>query len=64
MTELTCLATMPQPGVLGPWDSVGKPLAGNAIKIFNDMGVEVPEGEVGEIYVSGKGNEQLSTSPT
>ena len=63
MTELTCLATMPQPGVLGPWDSVGKPLAGNAIKIFNEMGVEVPQGEVGEIYVSGKG-ERLSTSPT
>lgn len=53
MTELTCVATMPIPGVLGPWDSVGTPLDGNKIKICAEDGTEVPVGHQGEIYVSG-----------
>jgi acyl-coenzyme A synthetase/AMP-(fatty) acid ligase len=53
MTELTFLATMPIPGVLGPWESVGKALEGNRIKICDEQGQEVEVGREGEIYVSG-----------
>lgn len=54
MTELTCLATMPVPGVLGPWESVGTALDGNKIKICDQDGVEVPQGRSGEIYIAGE----------
>jgi len=54
MTELTCLATMPVPGVLGPWESVGTVLDGNRIKICGEDGAEVPVGQEGEVYVSGE----------
>jgi acyl-coenzyme A synthetase/AMP-(fatty) acid ligase len=54
MTELTFLPTMPQPGICQPWESVGKVLAGNRIKICDEEGAEVPPNSVGEIYVSGK----------
>ncbi|ETI27746.1 hypothetical protein G647_00195 [Cladophialophora carrionii CBS 160.54] len=52
MMELTFLATMHVPGVLGPWNSVGKPLCGNVIQIRDDQGKVVPVGQTGEIWVS------------
>lgn len=54
MTELTCLATMPMPGALGPWESVGTALDGNRIKICGEDGAEVPVGQQGEVYISGE----------
>jgi acyl-coenzyme A synthetase/AMP-(fatty) acid ligase len=54
MTELTFLATMPVPGNLGPWESVGKLLDGNKIKVCADDGSEVQVGAQGEIYISGE----------
>ena len=54
MTELSCFATMPSLEVLGPWESVGRPLHGNRIKIYNEQGVEMPMGQEGEVYIAGK----------
>lgn len=53
MTELTFLATMPTPGQLAPWESVGTVLDGNKIRICAEDGTEVPVGHQGEIFVSG-----------
>ncbi|KAH6693846.1 hypothetical protein F5X68DRAFT_248315 [Plectosphaerella plurivora] len=53
MTELTFVATMPVPGFLGPWESVGKLLDGNKIKVCAEDGTEVQTGMEGEIYISG-----------
>jgi len=53
MTELTFLATMHRPGIEGPWESIGQPLAGNAVKICDDNEIELGVEQAGEIYVSG-----------
>ncbi|MFC1950827.1 AMP-binding protein [Chloroflexota bacterium] len=36
--------------------SVGKPMAGVALKLINEQGQEVPQGEIGEIIWSSQGN--------
>lgn len=54
MTEITFLATMHSPGVWGPWNSIGKPLAGNKVQIRDDNQAVVDVDCEGEIYVSGK----------
>jgi len=52
MTEL--LATMHVPGVCGPRNSIGKPLAGNAIEIRDVQRSSLPKRGIGEIYVCGE----------
>lgn len=53
MTEITFLATMHSPGVRGPWNSIGKALAGNKVQIRDGNQAVVDSNCEGEIYVAG-----------
>jgi len=59
MSEITLAATMPPPG-RGPvvrelgglgWASVGSPLPGQAMRVVDEAGDELPDGEIGRVLL-------------
>ncbi|MCH7403664.1 non-ribosomal peptide synthetase [Belliella kenyensis] len=54
-TETTVFSTIKKITTKGEAISIGKPIKGTNIYIVDDFGNIVPEGEVGELYISGQG---------
>jgi long-chain acyl-CoA synthetase len=53
LTETSPLATIQSPSETGKAGTIGKPIHGIELRIFDDEGVEVPLGERGEIVMRG-----------
>jgi len=53
LTETSPLATIQSPSETAKAGTIGKPIDGIELRIFDDEGVEVPQGERGEIVMRG-----------
>ncbi|HOJ34534.1 MAG TPA: class I adenylate-forming enzyme family protein [Candidatus Hydrogenedentes bacterium] len=53
LTEATCASAVANPLDPVKWDSVGSPLPYTRIRLVDEKGVDVPDGETGEIIIAG-----------
>ena len=53
LTETSPLATIQAPSETAKVGTIGKPIDGTELRIFDDDGMEVPQGERGEIVIRG-----------
>ena len=53
LTETSPLATIQAPSETAKAGTIGKPIDGTELRIFDDDGMEVPQGERGEIVIRG-----------